>query len=111
MNILTVHLWIGFVVVVLALLAVWLRGVRRIVLYVVSLQILAGIIVILQGFKAPSYHYALAILAWIGYMVANGMTRRSASTRTVLLLSGLSTILILIAFYVGMHAVKAGFTG
>lgn len=111
MNILTIHLWVGFVVVVLALLAVWQRGVRRITLYVVSLQILAGIVVILQGFKAPSYHYALAILAWIGYMAANAMARRSASARNVLLVSGLSTILILIAFYVGMHAVKAGFAG
>ncbi|MEO7039268.1 MAG: hypothetical protein ABI186_04465 [Candidatus Elarobacter sp.] len=111
MNILTIHLWIGFVVAVLALLAVWQRGARRIVLYVVTLQILAGIVAILEGFKAPSYHYALAILAWIGYMVANGMARRSAGARYVLLISGLSTIFVLIAFYVGMHAVKAGFVG
>lgn len=111
MNILTIHLWVGFAVSALALLAAWQRPGRRITLYVVTLQILLGIVAIVQGFKAPSYHYLLAILGWIGYMVANGMARRSITARNVLLISGLSSLLLLIAFYVGMHAVKSGFAG
>lgn len=111
MNILTIHLWVGFAVAALAVLAVWQPPGRRVTLYVVSLQILLGIVAIVQGFKAPSYHYALAVLGWAGYMVANGMARRSTTARTVLLVTGLSSLLVLIAVYVGMHAVKAGFTG
>ncbi len=104
-SILNLHLWAGYVVALLALLAVWqLRG-RRIVLYAVTLQILIGIVVVVQGLRAPWYHYALAVLAWIGYMAANGIARRSGTARNVLLISGFSTLLILVAFYVGMHAI------
>ena len=108
MTILTVHLWIGYIVALLAIVAVWQLPGRRITLYAVTLQIAIGVVLIAQGLKAPWYHYLLAVLAWIGYMAANGMARRSRTARNVLLLSGISTLLILIAFYVGMHAVKAG---
>ena len=111
MNILTFHLWVGFVAAALAVLAVWQPLGRRVTLYVVTLQILLGIVAVVQGLKAPSYHYALAVLGWAGYMVANGMARRSTTARTVLLVTGLSSLLVLIAFYVGQHAVKAGFSG
>jgi hypothetical protein len=108
-SILNLHLWVGYVVALLAILAVWQLPGRRIVLYAVTLQILIGVVLVVQGIKAPWYHYALAVLAWIGYMAANGMARRSATGRKVLVIAGVSTVLILTAFYVGMHAVKAGF--
>ena len=107
MSILTVHLWIGYIVVFLAVAAAWHVPRRRITLYAVTLQIAIGVVLVVQGWKAPWYHYALAVLAWIGYMAANAMARRSPAARNVLLVSGVSTLLILIAFYVGMRAVKA----
>ena len=110
-NMLNVHYLVAFLVAALAVFAVWQQSGRRITLYAVTLQILLGIVLIVQGVQAPWYHYALAVLAWIGYMAANGMARRSVAARNVLLVSGVSTILVLIAFYVGMHAVKAGYTG
>jgi hypothetical protein len=109
-NILTVHLWVAFVVALLAVLAVWQRTPRRITLYVVTLQILIGIVLMVQGLKVPWYHPALAIVGWAGYMVANALSRRGA-TRNALIVAGLSSLLILIAYYVGMEAVKHGYAG
>ena len=106
---LNVHYGVAFLIAALAVFAVWQTPGRRITLYAVTLQILLGIVLIVQGMQAPWYHYALAVLAWIGYMAANAAARRSAAARNVLLISGASTLLILIAFYVGMHAVKAGY--
>jgi hypothetical protein len=110
-SILNLHLWAGYIVALLAILAVWQLPGRRITLYAVTLQILIGIVLVVQGVKAPWYHYALAVVAWIGYMAANGLARRSPAARNIMLISGASTLLILIAFYVGMHAVKAGYAG
>ena len=89
-NILTVHLWVAFVVAVLAVLAVWQRTSRRIALYVVTVQILIGIVLMVQGLKVPWYHAALAVLGWAGYMVANAMSRRG-QTRNALIVAGASS--------------------
>jgi hypothetical protein len=110
-SILQIHLYAGFAVAALAVLAVWRRPERRITLYVVTLQILIGIVLMLQGMKVPWYHVALAVLGWAGYMAANAMARRDTPSSRVLLISGISSLLILFAYYVGMHAVKTGYTG
>jgi len=111
MSLLAVHLYVGFAVAALALFAVWRRPERRITLYVVTLQILLGVSLIFQGLRAPSLHYALAILGWAGYMVANAMAGRGRPRGVVLSIAALSTLLILFAYYLGMHAVKVGFAG
>lgn len=111
MNLLTLHLWIGTVVVALAVLAVWQRPGRRITLYVVTLQLALGVVLMVEGLKVPWYHYGLAILAWVGYMVANAMARRGSERRTILLVTGVSSLLLLIAFAVGQGAVRAGYAG
>lgn len=110
MSLLTVHLYVAFVVAALAVLAVWRRPERRITLYVVTLQILLGIWLLVQGLRAPSAHYAFAILGWAGYMVANALSRRPERRRTALAIAVLSSALILVAYYLGMEAVKRGFT-
>ena len=111
MNLLTIHLWVAFVVAALAVLAVWQRLGRRITLYVVTLQILLGIVLMVQGLKVPWYHPALAVAGWAGYMAANALSRREGGRRNALIVAGLSSLLILIAYYVGMEAVKRGFAG
>jgi hypothetical protein len=106
-SILTAHLWLGFVVVALALLFVWqLRG-RRITLYVVTLQIVLGAVLLVQGRNVPWYHWALAIVAWAGYMAANAMARREGRGRQVLIVTIVASLLIVITFGIGQHAVKA----
>ncbi len=106
MNILTVHLWVGFVVAALALLAVWQRIGRRITLYVVTLQIGLGIVLVVQGFRGPWYHYALAVLGWAGYMAANALSRRPGGARTAVIVTVISSLLVLIAFGIGQQAVR-----
>jgi hypothetical protein len=106
--VLTVHLWIGVAVVLLALAGMWQRTGRRIALYAATLQILIGIVLVVERFNAPWYHYALALAGWAAYMVANAMSRRGATQRTVLIVAGIGSILILIAFAIGQRAVHAG---
>jgi hypothetical protein len=108
---LTIHLWVGFAVAALAVLAVWQRPGRRITLYVVTLQILVGIVLVVQGVRAPWYHYALAVLGWGGYMGANALGRRSGGARTALIVAAASSLLVLVAFGIGQHAVRAGAGG
>jgi len=110
-NLLTVHLWVAFLVAALAVLAVWQRLGRRITLYVVTLQILLGIVLMVQGLKVPWYHPALAVVAWAGYMAANALARREGGRRNALIVAGISSLLVLIAYYAGMEAVKHGFAG
>jgi hypothetical protein len=108
---LTVHLWVGFAVAALAVLAVWQRTGRRVTLYAVTLQIVLGIVLVVQGVRGPWYHYALAVLGWAGYMAANALSRRPGGARTALIVAVASSLLVLIAFGVGQHAVRAGFSG
>lgn len=105
--ILTAHLWLGVVVAALAVLFVWqLRG-RRITLYVVTLQIVLGVVLMVQGLQVPWYHYGLALVAWGGYMAANAMARREGRARPALIVTIVASALLLIAFAIGQHAVKA----
>jgi len=92
----------------MALLAIWRRPERRFTLYVVTLQILLGIGVIAMGLRAPWYHIALAIIGWAGYMVANAVGRRPGKERLGLAIAVVSSLLILVTFGIGQHAVKAG---
>ena len=108
MTTLTLHLWIGFAVAALAVLAVWQRTGRRITLYAVTLQILLGIVLVVQGLRGPWYHYALAVLGWIGYMAANTLSRRPGGARTALTVAAISSLLVLIAFGIGQQAVRGG---
>jgi hypothetical protein len=105
---LIVHLWVAFVVAALAVLAVWWRAGRRVTLYAVTLQILIGIVLMVEGLKVPSYHPALAVIGWAGYMAANAMARRQGGRRNALIVAGISSLLILITYYAGMEAVKHG---
>jgi hypothetical protein len=105
--ILTAHLWLGALVCALAVLFVWqLRG-RRITLYAVTLQIVLGVVLMIQGLTVPWYHAALAVVAWGGYMAANAMARREGRARPALIVTIVASLLILIAFAIGQHAVKA----
>lgn len=108
MDFLTLHLWLGFAVVVLALLAVWRRGERRITIWVVTLQIAIGIGLMVRGLRVPAIHPALAILGWAAYMAANALGRRPGAARNALIAAAIGSLLILIAFGIGQSAVRHG---
>jgi hypothetical protein len=105
-TMLTIHLWVGFAAVALAVLAVWQRTGRRVTLYAVTLQILVGVVLVVQGLRGPWYHYALAVLGWIGYMAANALSRRPGGGRRALVVTAIASLLVLIAFGIGQQAVR-----
>jgi len=108
MNVLVVHYVVGILVALVAALWVWQQLGRRVMLYLLTLQIALGIWVIFTGLKAPSVHYALALVAWIGYMVANGLFRKPQRRQIALGITGFSTVLVLIAFYIGWKTAMPG---
>ncbi len=104
---LTVHYVVAFLVVALGVLFVWQQLGRRVMLYALTLQIALGVWLVVQGLRAPSAHYALAIVAWIGYMVANGLFKRGKKP-IALGVTIASSVLVLVAFGIGQYAVKSG---
>jgi hypothetical protein len=102
--VLVVHLAVGILVAACAALLVWQRTGRRITLYVLTLQIILGIWLIVTGLKAPHSHYALAVIAWIGYMAANGIARKEGRGKIVLAITILSSLCVLGAAYLGAKA-------
>ena len=104
MDILVVHLWVGILVAACAALFVWFRLGRRITLYLLSLQILLGIVLMVGGLRVPAPHFVLALVGWAGYMGANYMSRQPDSKQNVLVLTILSSALVLLAAYIGARA-------
>jgi len=60
--------------------------------------------VLSRGVKVRPEHYTLAIIAWIGYMVANAMSRRPGRERAVMIVTVVSTVLVLGALVLGLKA-------
>ena len=104
MTLLTVHLWIGFLIVALAVLAVWRRPGRRVTLYIVTLQILIGIALLVMGYRVSPLHMVAVTVGWAGYMAANVVARRPNGTRNALIIAAVSSLLIIAAFEIGRHA-------
>jgi hypothetical protein len=103
-SVLVVHFWLGILVAACAALFVWFRTGRRITLYLLTLQILLGIVLIVRHHQAPPPHYALALVGWLGYMGANFMSRQPESSKNVLVLTILSSAMVLLAAYIGARA-------
>lgn len=103
-SVLVVHLWLGILVAACAALFVWWRLGRRITLYLLSLQIVLGAAVLIGGRHVPPPHYVLALVAWAGYMGANAMSRRPDSRTNVFVLTALSSLMLLLAAYLGAAA-------
>jgi hypothetical protein len=101
--VLVVHLVVGILVAACAALLVWRQIGRRITLYVLTLQIALGIWLIVGGLKVAPEHYGLAVIAWVGYMAANGIARRGRD-RVALIITVVSTVCVLGAAYLGAKA-------
>jgi hypothetical protein len=107
-SVLVVHLVLGIVVALCAVLFVWVRIGRRITLYALTLQILLGIGLIIGGLRAPSPHYALAVLAWAGYMYANALGKKEGQGKNVMVVTILSSVMVVLAAYIGSKAAGLG---
>jgi hypothetical protein len=105
---LNVHYAIAFLVAAGSVLLVWQQWGRRIMLYLLTVQILVGGWVIYSGLKVWPIHYTLALIAWFGYMAANAVGRRAGKENLALGITLASSVFVLIAFGIGMWAVKGG---
>jgi hypothetical protein len=102
------HVILGILVAACAALFVWFRLGRRITIYLLSLQILAGIVLIVLGRQAPAPHYVLGVAGWAGYMGASYMDRQPDSAKNVLVLTILASLLVLLAAFLGARAAGVG---
>jgi hypothetical protein len=100
-----VHQGVAYLVAALAIAGIWWNLGRRILLYVLTLQILLGIWVLLSGNNVSPLHYSFAVLAWIGYMIANAIARRG-NDKAALGIAVASSVLVLVAYGIGQVAVK-----
>jgi hypothetical protein len=105
-SVLVVHLWLGMLVAACAALFVWFKLGRRVTIYLLTLQIALGVVLLVAGVRAPMPHYVLAVAGWAGYMGANYMSREPDSGKNVFVLTLLSSALILLAAFVGAATVR-----
>ena len=106
MHPLSVHYALAMAVAAAAILIVWWRWGRRILLYLLTIHLAFGVYVITTGLRAPSLHYGFALIAWAGYMVANALGRRPGRENLALGITIGSSVCVLVAFAIGQWAVK-----
>jgi hypothetical protein len=100
------HNILAFIVAAAAVLVIWWPLGRRVMLYLLTVHILVGGWLLSTHLKAPTLHYAFALIGWFGYMAANGIGRRAGKENVALGITILSSIFVLLAFAIGQWAVK-----
>jgi hypothetical protein len=100
-SIVTIHLYVGLLVLVSALALVWRLPGRRITLYVLTVQILLGIALVAQGYRISPIHIVAAVLGWALYMAANAIARRNPEKKLGLYLTIAATVLVVVAGAIG----------
>jgi hypothetical protein len=104
--ILSVHNIIGMVVVLVAIAAIFWLPARRIVLYLLVLQIVVGAAVWgVTKIAPPAAHYILAILNGGVYAMAAVFERRGRPRGLVIGMLVLGAIIFVVVYGLGMHAV------
>ncbi len=108
MGILNVHLYVGLIVVLTSLAAIFWVPARRFVLYLLVLQIVLGFAIWgITKLVPPPAHWILAIFSGGVYAMASAFERRGRPRALVL---GTLVVGFLVLGYVyglGQHAVRA----
>ena len=103
-----VHLLLGAVIVLAALAAVFSAPARRVVVYLLVLQIVLGVMLWWSTKDAPPVvHWVLALLVGGIYPMANALERRGRPRSTIVTLSALGALIFAYIFYVGIHSYVA----
>ncbi len=107
MAILNVHYAVGTILVLASLAALFWAPARRLVLFVLVLQIVLGAAVWgITKATPPALHWILAILNGGTYALATVFERRGQPRRTVLGVLAVGFVVFAFVYYVGMHALK-----
>jgi len=102
-----VHWLMALMVLVAAIAAIFLRGARRAVQYIIGIQMLIGVVMWVGTKFVPSTaHMALAVAAAGGFGVAAAFERRGRPKNVVVALSAVSALLVALVIYLGMQAAR-----
>jgi hypothetical protein len=108
MAILNVHYAIGLVLFLTALGAIFVPVLRRVVVYVLLVQILLGIVTWWSTkLVPPAPHWILAILVGGIWPMANAFERKGRPKAVVMGVCAVAALVIAYVIYLGMHALRA----
>jgi hypothetical protein len=107
MTLLNVHYAIGFLIVLTSLAAIFWEPARRVVLYVLVLQIVVGFAVWgVTKAVPPPLHWILAILNGGTYAMGTAFARKGRPRPLVVGVYVVGFLVFAIVFSLGMHAVQ-----
>jgi peptidoglycan/LPS O-acetylase OafA/YrhL len=102
---LNTHLVFGFVVIVAALVAIFDARARRVVVYLLTLQIVVGAVLWwTTKVSPPPLHWIPPLLIGGVYSAANALERRGRAKSTILALTIFGALLFSYIFYIGLQA-------
>jgi hypothetical protein len=105
MALLNVHYAVGLILFVTALAAIVLPQARRVVVYVLLLQIVLGISTWwTTKLVPPAPHWILALLAGGIWPMANAFERKGRPKGVVMAICAVGAIVVAIVISIGMHA-------
>ena len=108
MQLLSVHNALAGIVLLVSIAAIFWLPARRIVLYVLVLQIVVGGAVWgVTKIVPPAAHWILAILNGGTYAMANVFERRGRPKGLVVGMLVLGAVIFAIVYSIGMHAARA----
>jgi hypothetical protein len=108
MILLHVHYAVGLILFVTALGAIFSATLRRIVVYVLAVQVLLGFVTwYTTKLVPPPAHWILAILVGGVWPMANAFERRGRPKAVVMAVSAVGAIVVAYVIYLGMHALRA----
>ena len=108
MAILNVHYAIGLVLFLTALGAIFVPVLRRVVVYVLLVQILLGLVTWwTTKLIPPAPHWILAILVGGIWPMANAFERKGRPKAVVMGVCAVAALVIAYVIYLGMHALRA----
>jgi hypothetical protein len=104
---LATHYAFGLLVVVAAVAGIFLRPVRRLVMYALVAQIVLGIATWYELHRTvPAAHWILSLLVGGAYSGASIAEKRGLSPRLVMLLATAGALVIALIFYLGQRAAR-----
>ena len=107
MALLNVHYAAGILLFVIALVAIVHPLGRRIVQYVLAVQVVLGIATWMTTKLAPpAPHWILAVLTGAVWPMANAFERRGRPKAVVAAVCAIGALLIAIVIFIGMHALR-----
>ena len=108
MAILNVHYAIGLVLFLTALGAIFVPVLRRVVVYVLLVQILLGLVTWwTTKLVPPAPHWILAILVGGIWPMANAFERKGRPKAVVMGVCAVAALVIAYVIYLGMHVLRA----